>query len=244
MASGPRWRLIALMQAAGQAQMALDEYLLEQHRLGQHPPMLRFYQWQPAAISLGYHQRHYPEAWHSLEWQGRSLDIVRRPTGGRAVLHQGDLTYALVTSGYQGNRRQVYRQLSAFLVEGWRSLGIPLYYGQSGRGYIHNPDCFGTATDADLVTATGYKLIGSAQLYRGHAVLQHGSIRLTQDAGLYHQVFGRDPGQSPFTEAASDGSDDLIERVIWALAQAARECFDVEFEEVSWPPQDLENPSS
>ncbi len=226
------------MQAPGQVHMALDEYLLEQHRLGQHPPMLRFYQWQPAAISLGYHQRHSPEAWRHLEWQGRSLDIVRRPTGGRAVLHQGDLTYALVTSGYKGNRQQIYRQLSAFLVEGWRSLGIPLYYGQVGRGYIHNPDCFGTATNADLVTATGYKLIGSAQLYRDHAVLQHGSIRLTQDAGLYRQVFGHDPGEPPFIEATSDH---LIESVIRALAQAARECFGVEFEEVSWPTQNLKD---
>ncbi len=148
--------------------MAIDTWLFEQYCEGSQPPILRFYTWEPAAISLGYHQSRYPAEWQDLRWQGRLLDIVRRPSGGRAVLHQGDLTYAVITSG-MGNRMQAYRSICEFLIQGWRSLNVSLDYGQPGRGYIHNPNCFGTATAADLVTPGGTKLIGSAQQRRGTA---------------------------------------------------------------------------
>jgi lipoate---protein ligase len=171
-------------------QMAIDNWLLEQHRLGLHPPTLRFYCWSPVAISLGYHQSRYPEHWQLLTWAGQPVDLVRRPSGGRAVLHQGDLTYSVVASGLAGTRMQVYQTICAFLIQGWQRLGVTLTYGEAGRGYIHNPNCFGTATGADLITEQGVKLIGSAQLRRGTALLQHGSIRLTTDADLFQQVFG------------------------------------------------------
>ena len=67
--------------------MAIDRWLLQQHRAGKMPSTLRFYTWSPAAISLGYHQRDYPSFWEQLTWKGQPLDMVRRPTGGRAVLH-------------------------------------------------------------------------------------------------------------------------------------------------------------
>jgi len=170
--------------------MALDAWLLDRHAAGEGPPVLRFYGWEPIALSLGYHQRQIPDHWSHLSWQGETLPLVRRPSGGRAVLHQGDLTYAIIGSGFAGSRMQVYQYLCEFLVRGWRSLSVPLHYGTAGRGYIHNPDCFETATGADLVMANGTKLIGSAQLRRDGAVLQHGSMRLCPDPVLFQQVFG------------------------------------------------------
>ena len=202
-------------------QMAIDSWLLEQHRSGLHPPTLRFYTWFPAAISLGYHQKQYPDRWQSLSWQGRSIDLVRRPTGGRAVLHQGDLTYAVITSGIPGTRMQVYRTLCEFLIQGWRSLEVELHYGEAGRGYIHNPNCFGTATAADLVTADEVKLIGSAQLYRQGAVLQHGSMRLTTDRSLFRQVFGTELQELMPIQVS-------IDRITDALIDSARCCFGIE----------------
>jgi lipoate---protein ligase len=184
------WRLMPLMSASGATQMAIDTWLLEQHRLGQHPPTLRFYTWSPVAISLGYHQKQYPEHWSHLTWNGQPVELVRRPSGGRAVLHQGDLTYAVIVSGIAGTRMQAYQTICEFLIQGWQQLGVKLDYGEAGRGYIHNPNCFETATGADLVTATGIKLIGSAQLRRGSALLQHGSMRLTTEPALYQQIFG------------------------------------------------------
>jgi lipoate-protein ligase A len=217
------WRLIPLIQASGKRQMAVDWWLFEQHRRRQHPPTLRFYLWSPPAISLGYHQRHFPESWRELTWRGEKIDLVRRPTGGRAVLHQGDLTYMVVTSGCVGNRLQVYQQICQFLMEGWRSLGIELHYGQAGRGYIHNPHCFSTATGADLVDAGGQKLIGSAQLRQGNAILQHGSMLLAPAPELYQQVFG----QLPTTNYKFLSHLNIIE----ALTLAARNCFGSELVE-------------
>lgn len=220
------WRLIPPFQAPGWVHMALDDWLLERHRLGHHPPTLRFYTWFPPALSLGYLQKRWSPSWRTLTWQGIPLDLVRRPTGGRAVLHQGDLTYAVITSGCQGNRIQVYQQLCEFLIRGWRSLGVSLHYGQGGRTYAQSPNCFGTATGADLVLPNGVKLIGSAQLYRGGAVLHHGSMRLGTDRGLYHQVFGTElpplPDHPPFTDP------DLAERAMESLTIAATQWFGVE----------------
>ncbi|NJM69740.1 MAG: lipoate--protein ligase family protein [Scytonema sp. RU_4_4] len=208
--------------------MAIDRWLLEQHLSG-HPPALRFYTWSPPAISLGYHQHRYPEHWQHLVWQGQKVDLVRRPTGGRAVLHQGDLTYAVVTSGVTsglvGTRVQVYEKICEFLIQGWRSLDIKLQYGTAGRGYIHNPNCFGTATGADLILPDGTKLIGSAQLRRGGAILQHGSIRLQPDAELFTQVFGTES----FTAAQLPQNLDL-EKIMTALIAAAEDCFSIHLE--------------
>lgn len=209
-------------------QMALDHWLLEQHQQGNHPPTLRFYTWEPAAISLGYHQRQWPQFWSELCWQGQPVDLVRRPTGGRAVLHQGDLTYAVVLSGLSGSRMEAYQQICEFLIQGWRSLGVELHYGQAGRGYIHHPNCFGTATVADLVLPDGAKLIGSAQLRRGTAILQHGSIRLQPDAKLFRQVFG----EAPFLpQLPLDVQRLPLEAVVTVLQQAAIQTFGIELQE-------------
>ncbi len=219
------WRLIPLLETSGDVQMAIDRWLLEQHLSGYHPPTLRFYTWSPPAISLGYHQRQYPEYWQNLTWQGQKLDLVRRATGGRAVLHQGDLTYAVITSGLTGSRLQVYEKICEFLIQGWRSLGVELHYGTAGRGYIHNPNCFGTATGADLVLPDETKLIGSAQLRRGKAILQHGSIRLNQNAELFTQVFGAGAASSTTVQLPQNLS---VEKIIAALIAAACDCFDME----------------
>jgi lipoate-protein ligase A len=216
------WRLIPLLEAPGHVQMAIDCWLLEQHLLG-HPSSLRFYNWSPSAISLGYHQRQYPEYWQDIIWQGEKLELVRRPTGGRAVLHQGDLTYAVVTSRLAGSRIQMYEKICEFLIQGWRSLNVELHYGTAGRGYIHNPNCFGTATSADLVTVDNCKLIGSAQLRRGSAILQHGSMRLQPNAELFATVFGAES----FTSVQLP-QNLTRETIIAALVAAAIDCFNIQ----------------
>ncbi|MBE9006246.1 lipoate--protein ligase family protein [Fortiea sp. LEGE XX443] len=217
------WRLIPFLEASGNVQMAIDKWLLEQHQPGTHPSTLRFYTWSPAAISLGYHQRQYPSEWQNLTWQGEKLDLIRRPTGGRAVLHQGDLTYAVITSGLTGNRLQAYAKICEFLIQGWRSLGVELSYGTAGRGYIHNPNCFGTATGADLVLPNGAKLIGSAQMRRGDVILQHGSMRLQPDTELFAKVFGRE-------SVADVQFPESVEEMMTVLIAAAKHCFAMEVE--------------
>ncbi|NDJ19652.1 lipoate--protein ligase family protein [Myxacorys almedinensis] len=249
------WRLIPLIHGAGHRQMAIDRWLLEQHRLGVHPPTLRFYTWSPVALSLGYHQRRYPDAWNCLQWSSDAgsapvpappIALVRRPSGGRAVLHQGDLTYAIITSGLSGSRLQAYRTLCEFLIQGWRALGVELDYGQARRGYIHNPNCFGTATIADLVTADGAKLIGSAQLRYDSAILQHGSMRLEPDAHLFKQVFEADL-HMPRLNLSLTG-EALRDAVMQALIDAAIAQFQINLVEQpltpsEWQQIDQTNPT-
>jgi lipoate---protein ligase len=219
------WRLIPPIKANGEMQMSIDCWLLQQHILGKIPPTLRFYTWSRPTISLGYHQRHYPEHWQSLIWQDLPIDLVKRPTGGRGVLHQGDLTYALIGSGFVGKRVEVYQQICQFLIDGWRSIGINLQYGDAGRGYIHNPNCFGTATSADLVCEDGYKLIGSAQLIESGAMLQHGSMRLNPALDLFQQVFGETIAHPP-----SSISQLTTAPIIEALTNAAQRHFQIRFD--------------
>ena len=222
--SDKTWRLIPPIETTGQIQMSIDRWLLQQHILGQIPPTLRFYTWSQPTISLGYHQRQYPEHWRSLAWHV-PIDIVKRPTGGRGVLHQGDLTYALIGSGFVGKRVEVYQQICQFLIDGWRSIGVNLQYGHAGTGYIHNPNCFGTATSADLVCADGYKLIGSAQLIKSDAVLQHGSMRLNPDLELFERVFGES-----ITPQLRSIAQLTNAQIINALVDAAQTHFQIKFE--------------
>lgn len=219
------WRLIPTIETSGEIQMAIDSWLLHQHILGQIPPTLRFYTWSNPTISIGYHQRHYPEHWQTLRWQDKLIDLIKRPTGGRGVLHQGDLTYALIISGLVGKRSDIYQQICQFLLDGWRQIGINLDYGSAGKGYIHNPNCFGTATSADLICPDGYKLIGSAQLIKSGAILQHGSMRLNPNLDLFERVFSE-----LITLPPAPISSLTHELIIDALITAAENHFQIKFE--------------
>ncbi|MGF1566548.1 MAG: lipoate--protein ligase family protein [Nodosilinea sp.] len=223
MAESPVWRLIPRLDAPGPVQMAIDTWLLDQHQHHQHPPTLRFYTWKPVALSLGVSQRrHVPDHWHSLQWQGQPVDLVQRPTGGRGVLHQGDLTYAVVTSHIPGHREQVYRTLCQFLIEGWLRLGVELRFGEPDGRYMRSPNCFGLATSADLIDAYGTKRVGSAQLIRGNCVLQHGSMPLTPDGELFQRVF-----KVPVTPPSQGNAlrSPTRSEIIAALTAAAARCF-------------------
>ena len=217
--------------------MAIDRYLLEQHRQEKCLPTLRFYTWQPAAISLGYHQKDYPSYWHDLTWQNKPIEIVRRPTGGRAVLHQGDLTYAIVMTIPPGKRLEVYKQICQFLITGWRTLGVNLEYGTATKEYIQQQNCFATATGADLITEAGHKVIGSAQLRRGQTVLQHGSMILDTDPWIYQQVFGIDLKQSLSREfkqkdrSSTHYQSGLTAKIIESLVRAAIAIFKIDLVE-------------
>jgi lipoate---protein ligase len=211
-------RLLPYTVQTGATQMATDSVLLSGLAEGLSPPSLRFYGWSKPTLSVGYHQT---QAWPDLE-------VVRRPSGGRAVWHEGDLTYALTVPLPQGSVAKVYRQLCAFLIEGFKKLGICLEFGAAGRGYIHNPSCFGTATGADLVWQ-GRKLVGSAQVRRGKALLQHGSILIHPNSQKLAALFPDLP------HSALVGLDDIqpsltIETVIAVLSQTCGQMLGVSVE--------------
>ncbi len=156
--------------------MAIDSWLLDQAADAPSPAsgaMLRLYSWERPTLSLGFHQRSIPGRWWELAAAG-AIDLVRRPSGGRAVLHAGDLTYALVWPLATPQRREAYTQACEWLRRAFAALGQPLNFGSQAPSRERS-SCFATSTAADLVHADGAKRIGSAQLWRRGSLLQHGS---------------------------------------------------------------------
>jgi lipoate-protein ligase A len=185
----PCLRLLPPCTLPGAWQMAIDAWLLERMVSGERSgPLLRFYRWSQPTLSLGKHQRLIEERWLRLAREGR-LDLVRRPSGGSAVLHGGDLTYALLWPDPPRQRREAYRLCCAWLREAFAALGHPLEFG-AAPARADQPHCFASSTAADLVHRGGVKRIGSAQLWRGGSVLQHGSVLLKPDDTLWQAVFG------------------------------------------------------
>ncbi len=190
-----RW--IGPCQLDGAWQMAIDAWLLEgpgaanPASLVGPAPAFRLYRWSRPTLSLGWHQRRLEPHWSDLVRQGR-LALVKRPSGGRAVLHGGDLTYALVWPRPQGSRGEVYGRALAWLIEAFAAMGQPLRSGSQAAS-LQRSSCFATSTAADLVHANGAKRVGSAQLWRGGHLLQHGSIQLAPCPVLWREVFGGDP---------------------------------------------------
>lgn len=209
------WRL--LPDAGGDAawNMALDETLLESHRQGLTPPTLRFYSWTPPALSLGYAQ---PLADVNLEaCREAGIAVVRRSTGGRAVLHRGEFTYAVIASeGFPASVSGTYRMITEVLAEAIARLGVPADIAPGKLSRAGSASCFQSATQADLV-ALGRKLVGSAQTRREGAFLQHGSLMLTQRPDEI-QAFLNRPAPGGDATCLADVMDNLPSRE--AIAQA------------------------
>jgi lipoate-protein ligase A len=173
----------------GAMNMALDEALMEAQRDVAHPPTLRFYAWQPACVSLGYFQRAEAEvdlgACHAA-----GVHVVRRATGGRAVLHDDEVTYSVAIRQelLPGSVVETYGALSQGILRGLRYLGIE---GQLARvGARRRPGagedglaaaCFDAPSWYETLV-DGRKIIGSAQTRASGVILQHGSLLIGFDA--------------------------------------------------------------
>jgi len=190
------WRWIPPLAGSGPFQMALDELLLDQAVAARVPQAcLRLYSWSGPWLSLGYHQRHLPAAWLALAGQGQ-LGLVRRPSGGRAVLHGGSLTYALIEPNPARDRRQAYRDHCRWLQRAFAEMGLPLSFG-TAQAAADSGSCFARSSAADLVHGNGAKRIGSAQLWRRGVLLQHGSLLIDPPRELWWQLFQEPPPELP-----------------------------------------------
>lgn len=147
-------------------------------------PTLRFYGWKPWAVSLGANQK--VEDFNTSKLQEFGIDIVRRPTGGRAVLHANELTYSIVMN-VNGNLapQDIYREIHLFIVYGLSRLGVKdLTFGKSQPNFreyykkeISSVSCFASSARYEIEWQ-GKKIVGSAQRLVGKTLLQHGSILL------------------------------------------------------------------
>lgn len=174
------FRLILDAPGNGQENMAVDEALLGSVGSGRSPATVRLYGFAPATLSFGRFQRAKDKI-DGEAIQRAGITMVRRPTGGQAVLHDQELTYAVVLSKDHlepFHKREIYRFIAELLLSGLARLGVR---GQSNRNRIgdpHNPDCFRSTGEYEIASPSARKLIGSAQVVNRNASLQHGAIPL------------------------------------------------------------------
>ena len=174
------WRLLETPSARGNWNMAVDEVLMESHKMGA-PPVLRLYSWSPPAISFGYFQKPADEI--DIErCASNGIDYVRRLSGGRGVLHDKELTYSVIIkeSLLPGSIPDTYKKITTALVKGLTEFGMEASSFAIGmpagkRKGKKTPLCFDTTETADL-TFKDKKIIGSAQVRIGGIILQHGSL--------------------------------------------------------------------
>ena len=211
MAGRPRaqWRLLDTGPADGSTNMAVDEALLEVLAAEPGASILRCYSWSPPALSLGYGQSSVGEIdFHQCASLG--LDVVRRLTGGRAVLHDHEVTYSVVIRAddprVASGLLAAYLTISQALVRSLSYLGItaelvPVRRRASLPSGQLSPVCFATLSSYEVAVA-GRKLIGSAQRRAHNLIMQHGSIPLSHDLDKLRAVFGSSLLGSP---SASSG---------------------------------------
>ncbi|WP_433743100.1 lipoate--protein ligase family protein [Falsibacillus pallidus] len=192
------WRFIDSGNCSPSFNMALDEALLDWHSEGIIPPTIRFYGWDPATLSVGYFQKVEKEI-NMDAVRVNKLGFVRRPTGGRGVLHDQELTYSVIVSEEHPEMpktvTEAYRVISEGILKGFHELGLEAYFAvprtEDERSSLKNPRsavCFDAPSWYELVVE-GRKVAGSAQTRQKGVILQHGSILLDLDEDLLFSLF-------------------------------------------------------
>lgn len=226
--SAREWRLIVTEPVDGATNMAIDEALWLGRQLGESPPTLRFFGWDPPTVSLGYGQA-LDEAVSVSAARHLGVGMVRRPTGGSAIYHDGperELTYSVVATdddlGVASDLLEAYRWIATALASGLRALGaaveivgVPQVTGQAPAF------CF-ARTGRYEIEVGGRKLVGSAQRRRGRCFLQHGAVLLGADEPRLRALFPTTPDpMAPLTTLERAlGRRPAFDEVAGALAAA------------------------
>ncbi|KOP83421.1 biotin/lipoate A/B protein ligase family protein [Cytobacillus solani] len=192
------WRFIDSGAGSPSFNMALDEALLDWNSEGKIPPVIRFYGWDPATLSIGYFQKVDKEI-DMEQVKAHGLGFVRRPTGGRGVLHEHELTYSVIVSEEHPDMpktvTEAYRVISEGILKGFHHLGMDAYFAvprtAEERDSLKNPRsavCFDAPSWYELVVE-GRKVAGSAQTRQKGVILQHGSILLDIEEDKLFSLF-------------------------------------------------------
>jgi lipoate-protein ligase A len=231
------WRLLITPPARGAWNMAVDEALLEAAGTREPLPTLRLYSWSPPALSIGYAQPSKdfdPDRLRQLGWE-----VVRRPTGGRAILHTDELTYSVIGPHDEprltGGVLESYRRLAQALLNALINLGLPaesqVLISNQNQAQDIDPVCFDVPSNYEI-TVQGKKLVGSAQSRKGGAVLQHGTLPLQGDltritqALYYPDQATRQRAAERLLERATTVEASLGKTITWdRAAQAFADAF-------------------
>jgi lipoate-protein ligase A len=232
------WRLIITPPARGAWNMAVDESILEHIGRGESIPTLRLYAWTPACLSLG-HAQPFTDV-DMVRLKERGWEVVRRATGGRAILHTDELTYSVIAPvnepRVEGSVLESYNRLAQALLLAVKNLDIPVEMkeGKANDSGTPNPVCFEVPSTYEI-TVNGKKLIGSAQARKKEGVLQHGSLPLTGDltricqALVFENESARENASKRLLERATTVESALGRGVSWEnAAQAFVDAFEAQ----------------
>lgn len=205
----------------GEKNMQVDNDLLEfaiNTKLKE--PIFRLYAWSPACVSLGRNQN--DEFLDKDFLKSQNIDIVRRLTGGRALLHDKELTYAYICpTSFLKNGESIitsYKEISEILIEGFSKLGIKLDFGDK-KPHTKLDYCMSISTGADL-SFENKKLIGSAQFRKEGYILQHGSILFDFDKNLIERIFDEKIAENSLTCINQISPEISVNEVIKVLYNA------------------------
>lgn len=219
------WRFLNTGFRRGKFNMEFDEYLAGRLLEGKGSPTLRVFGWSPYAVSLGYHQSEDEIDLQRCAEEG--IDVVRRPTGGRAILHAHEVTYSVVMPGAGRKIMDVYRHISRALVVGIRHLGVDAQLSDGSFSAHDSPMadasavCF-ASTSRFEIQCDGKKLVGSAQRRYGSAlsdvgevVLQHGSVLLgPQHRRLVNLIASAQPRTREIVRLVLDRKTTEVETIL------------------------------
>ncbi len=224
------WRLLITPPAHGAWNMAVDESILEHIGRDESPPTLRLYAWTPACLSLGHAQPFSDVDMNRLKQHG--WEVVRRATGGRAILHTDELTYSVIAPSneplVEGSVLESYNRIALALLLAVKELELPVEMKarKTNGNTTPNPVCFEVPSTYEI-TVDGKKLIGSAQARKKEGVLQHGSLPLTGDltricqALVFENESAREDAAKRLLERATTVESALGVEVSWEKAKQA-----------------------
>lgn len=234
------WHLIDSGPNLAVYNMAVDEELLARAQAGKAAPVLRFYTWSPPAVSIGRFQK-IEEAVNHGACARHHIDIVRRITGGRAVLHDRELTYSIISRLdeplFPSTVLGAYKVIATGLLAGLKRLGIPAEMVSRGnrhaglvKKHVKDPACFSSPSWYEIL-AGNRKIIGSAQRRLSNAFLQHGSILMDYDPAFEAEVIPGGCGGDVVTSITRElGRAVPPEEVKQAFVQGFSEALGIEFE--------------
>lgn len=184
------WRLVNSGNLSGALNMAIDEAIAQTVAAGIAPPTLRFYGWEPPCLTLGYAQREAEMDWGACAAQG--ISVVRRLTGGRAVLHHQEVTYSIAAPEnnpvVSGTILESYLKISRGLLLGLQKLGLDAQMVfRKDTAKLRSAACFDSPSFYEMLI-NGKKAVGSAQTRKNGVLLQHGSIIREMNVDLLFSV--------------------------------------------------------
>jgi len=219
----------------GQVNMDTDKNLLDMAMERSLSPILRFYGWQTPTVTIGRNQA--DSCVNTCYCKSNNINIIKRITGGRAVLHHQELTYSFICPKdflkHGSSVINSYKEISQGLVQGFKEFGIELDYPEHKKVFPDNGYCMAVSTGSDL-SWRGKKLIGSAQCRKNDYILQHGSILFNLDKELLTGIFNSGEVCGEVTTLNEINKEITLNQVVNSIKSGFEKHFSIKFQDVSF----------